>query len=251
MKYIFIDLTHINAGLSHNCANLNVLLCYCYANNYGLILPIFHLEKFHNNDKAIFDNLTNYFDFNTLLVNNKRFNLVMNKDNLNSNDIIHINKTQYENSRLLQDIGIFKDIKNVPISYSYNENILKISKQIVNTLGNFLCIHVRRTDRLTTKQIKIDTSPPNILTKIKKYNNKNVYIMTNEEIPFFDSLKDSNYNIYFFTHFEILKKLKEEDNYLLFCVENEICNFADKRISTFHTTNTKYIDYLTDSFGWQ
>jgi hypothetical protein len=149
---------------------------------------------------------------------------------------------------------MFNNLEWVNIKFSYNENILIISKQISTLLGNYLCIHVRRTDRITTEQINKDTSPDNILEKIKKYDNKNVYIMTNEEISFFYKLKEqTDYNIfYFFTDFEILNKIKEEDNYLLFCIENEICNLADKRISTFKTPCVnKYIDYLTETDGWQ
>lgn len=77
--------------------------------------------------------------------------------------------------------------------------------------------------------------------------------MTNERISFFDELKNqSDYSIYFFSDFEILNQIKEEDNYMLFCIENEISKLADKRISTFKTSSVnKYIDYLTDTEGWQ
>jgi len=43
-----------------------------------------------------------------------------------------------------------------------------------------MCIHVRRGDRITTKQIDIDTSPQNILNKIKENKASTVYIMTNK-----------------------------------------------------------------------
>jgi hypothetical protein len=252
MKYFSIDLSTISAGLSHQVENLRILIKYCYKHKYILILPRFKLYGFHNNGKEIITNLSNYIDFTTLIVNNKFFKVVMNRDNIDNKDIIHKEAKKYREELLYND-DIFKNLELIPIKFSYNENILTISKQISKILGNYLCIHVRRTDRITTEQINKDTSPNNILKKIKKYDNKNVYIMTNEEISFFDKLKEqTDYNIYFFTDFEILNKIKEEDNYLLFCIENEICDLADKKISTFRTTNKdKYIDYLTETIGWQ
>lgn len=252
MKYFSIDLSTINAGLSHQITNLNLLIRYCYKHKYILILPHFKLYGFHNNGKEILTNLSNYIDFKTLIVNNKFFEVVMNRDNIDNKDIIHIEAKEYDCGLLDKDV-MFKNLEYVPLKFSYNENILTIGKQISKLLGNYLCIHVRRTDRITTEQINKDTSPNNILEKIKKYDNKNVYIMTNEEISFFDKLKEqTDYNIYFFTDFEILRKIKEEDNYTLFCIENIICNLADKQISTFKTLNRdKYIDYLSETIGWQ
>jgi hypothetical protein len=252
MKYFSIDLSTINAGLSHQITNLNLLIRYCYKHKYILILPHFKLYGFHNNGKEILTNLSNYIDFKTLIVNNKFFEVIMNRDNIDNKDIIHIEAKEYDCGLLDKDV-MFKDLEYIPLKFSYNENILTIGKQISKLLGNYLCIHVRRTDRITTEQINKDTSPNNILEKIKKYDNKNVYIMTNEEISFFDKLKEqTDYNIYFFTDFEILRKIKEEDNYTLFCIENEICNLAEKQISTFKTLNRdKYIDYLSETIGWQ
>lgn len=252
MKYFSIDLSTIKAGLSHQQANFSTIIKYCYKHNYILILPQFRLCGFHNNGKEILTNLSKYIDFKKILVNHKPFGFVMDKDNIDNKEIMHIEAKNYKDGMLAED-DMFKHIECVPINFSYTENILTISKEISNLLDNYLCIHVRRTDRVTTEQINKDTSPDNILEKIKKYHNKNVYIMTNEKTSFFDILKDqSEYNIYFYTDFEILKKIKEDDNYTLFCIENEICNSADKQISTFKTPMVnKYIDYLTESEGWQ
>ena len=253
MKLLSIDMSKVRAGLTHQISNLKILIQYCYKHKYILILPHFKLAGSHNNGKEILTNLSNYIDFKTLVVNNKTFEVVMDRDNIDNKDIIHIEAKEYRHGLLKNDY-MFENLECVPINFSYNENILTISKQISKLLGNYLCIHVRRTDRITTEQINKHTSPSNILKKIKKYDNKNVYIMTNEKISFFDKLKEqTDYNIYFFTDFEILKKIKEEDNYMLFCIENEISNLADKQISTFRTPPeiNKYIDYLTETDGWQ
>jgi hypothetical protein len=53
MKYFSIDLSRINAGLSHQIANLTILIHYCYKHEYILILPLFKLYGFHNNGNDI------------------------------------------------------------------------------------------------------------------------------------------------------------------------------------------------------
>ena len=86
---------------------------------------------------------------------------------------------------------------------------------------------------------------------IDKYNPKTVYIMTNR-INELTSLTKYN-NIYFFTDFDYLKSI--DDNYYLFCIENNIMNNAKIRCSTFNINKNKtqdyYHDYLTDHGGWQ
>jgi hypothetical protein len=248
MKYFSIDLSTIFAGLTHQIENLKTLIKYCYKHEYILILPQFRLYGLHNNHKEIRTNLSTYIDFKTLIVNNNYYEVVTNE--VDSKDIIYIKSKHYMNGLLCND-DMFMNLEWIPITFSYNKNIITIGKQISNILNNYICIHVRRGDRNITKQIDKDTSPNSILTKIKKHDIKNVYIMTNENISFFDSLKSSDYNIYFFNDFDILKKIKEEDNYLLFCIETEICKLADKKISTFKTPLTYYNDYLTDTPGWQ
>jgi len=251
-KYFQIDLSEISAGLTHQIGNFMRILLYCNNYNYILIAPIFKLHGIHNNGKHILTNLSDYIDFKTIIVNNKSLEIVFSNENIKNEDIINVEAKTYISGLLVND-DMFKNLECFSIKFSYNENILNISKEISKQLGDYLCIHVRRTDRMTTEEINRDTSPDNILQKIKKYNNKTVYIMTDEKISFFDKLKEQKYySIYFFSDFEILKKIKEQDNYMLFCIENEICNLANKRISTWKTTNVnKYIDYLSETFGYQ
>lgn len=253
MKYLEIDISYIKgAGLTHQLSNLSCLLSYCYEKEYILIIPDFTLTGLHNNSRKIISNLSKYIDYSTIKINNIPYRVLLNKENVNHNDIISI-KDIRSGKGLLRSLDLFKNTKSCDITYSYTEYILNISKNIVNLLGDFTIIHVRRTDRIKTKKQDIDTSPENILDIIKKYNNKNVYIMTNEKIEFFNKLLINNdYSIYFYNKFEELKKIKEEDNYLLFCIEKEIAKSAKIRISTFNTSNKNfYHDFLTDTPGWQ
>lgn len=99
-----------------------------------------------------------------------------------------------------------------------------------------------------------DTSPQNILKVILKHGIKNVYIMSDESPEFFSSLKnEKNFNILFYYDFLDLIKLKQSNNYMLFCVEREIAEFASIRVSTFNTIGRRcryhFHDYLCDSVG--
>jgi hypothetical protein len=82
----------------------------------------------------------------------------------------------------------------------------------VRKIGSkFMCIHVRRGDRITSRQIDIDTQPPNILSTIKKYNPSTVYIMTNKINELKELRNNKDHTIYFFDDFEELKSIG--DNY--------------------------------------
>ena len=136
------------------------------------------------------------------------------------------------------------------VNIKYLDKITNIALKISNKLDNYLCIHVRRGDRITNKQIEIDTLPENILEIIKKCNIKNIYIMTNDIDSLICLKKNKEYNIYFYKDFIYLNHIK--DNYFLFSIENEIMRLATKRCSTFNTLKTNYYHYyLTNSFGLQ
>jgi hypothetical protein len=253
MKYLSIDLSSIGgAGLTHQSVNLHTLIKFCYVNDYKLIIPIFTLTGLHNNNKTIYTNFSDYYDFNNLLVDGNYYEVITNSENIDPVCIKHIVKKKYPGGLLAND-DMFKDIPWRLISLPYVQSILNVSKSIVTRLGNFTCVHVRRGDVITNEQIDNDTRPKNILEKIKKYANNVVYIMTNEIPEFFNELKrEGDYTFYLYSDFDELVNIKEQDNYKLFCIENEINCHANIRISTFNTPLTnKYSDYLSNAKGWQ
>ena len=98
-----------------------------------------------------------------------------------------------------------------------------------------------------------DTSVDNILSKLNKFKTKfdNIYIMTNEKnLKMYNKINIEFPNkIFFYKDFEKLVNI--EDNYYLFCIEKNIINNANIKISTFKTKGIEYDDYLSDLFGWQ
>ena len=92
-----------------------------------------------------------------------------------------------------------------------------------------MCIHVRRGDRITNEEIDRDTRADNVWRKICDNKPNSVYIMTNR----LNELRSLHHvdGIYFYTKFRELMEI--QDNYYLFCVENNIMQFAKIRCSTF------------------
>jgi len=245
-EFFNIDLSEICAGLNHQRSNLISILRYCYKHNLKLIKPIFRLYKLHNNGIEIKSDLSSYFDLDHILVNNK---IVILYDS-SPNQSFTISKKKYKYGLLCND-PLFIENENIPVSIPYHNTIKKIAEKIVQSFdNNFMCVHIRRGDRITSNQMNVDTSPDHILSIIKKQSiTKQIYIMTNK-IDEVVSLQDNkDYTIYFYKDFPVLTAIT--DNFYLYCVENVIMELATVRCSTFNTGNTLFYQYyLTDTTGW-
>jgi len=243
--FFSIDLTSINAGLSHQISNLKILISYCYINNLKLIKPMFRLSGIHNNKCELYTDLSEYLDLNNILLDNKPY-VLYEKTEV---ECFTICKKQYKYGLLRQD-DLFKNNISHKIHIPYKSDIIDKAKIITDLIGNeFMCIHVRRGDRLTTEEIDIDTRPKNILKKIKEQNIRDVYIMTNKIDDVVELKDNKDYNIYFFNDFELLRNIT--DNYYLFCIENKIMSMAKIKCSTFKVLSGYYNCNLTDTIGYQ
>ena len=248
-KYVLYN-NNVNAGLSHLTSNLNTIIKEAYFNNETLIIPMFNLAGHHNNGKAIKSNLSKYYDYNNLTVNNKKFEVILDKNSINNQSIRVVNLM---NQLSKNDKNIIHSNKEININLPYNKSIINKAKQISNILQKFMCIHIRRGDILKLKKnLNNDTNANGIIHKIHKYNwTHNIYIMTNEkDLSIYDPIMKKYKNkVYFYKDFNILNTI--EDNYYLFCIEKEIMKHANIKISTFKTNGTFYDDYLSNINGWQ
>ena len=243
MQYFKIDLSNISAGLSHQISNFNTIICYCY-HNYKLIKPIFTLTGKHNNNNTLKTDSSKYYDLDRITINGELFRLF--NDDFKKETIYY--KAKHHLVRLDSGFGNLSGNVYLP----YKKDIIDIAKKISSNLGDYMCIHVRRGDRITNNRINKDTQPDNIRKVIYKYKPNSIYIMTNKlnELKSLSNIK----NIYFYTDFSFLEKIS--DNYYLFCIENNIMKFAKIRCSTFNVKlknkNYNYYHcYLTNYPGWQ
>ena len=250
MSYCKIDLSSINAGLSHQRSNLRTIIRYCFVNNLKLIKPIFKLHGKHNDNNELTSDLSEYYDLDGITVDGKPFKL-----HDDDNYSYTINKREYSHGGSLRFVEPFKNLLHINVVIPYRKDIIDIANKVSSELDEYICIHVRRGDRITNKQIDIDTQPDNIIKKINEYKVKNVYIMTNRlnELKSLSSFK----NIHFYTDYKFLEDIK--DNYYLYCVENVIMELAKIRCSTFNVKLNSFVDtfqpiyhcYLTNHIGWQ
>ena len=246
MVYFKIDLSTIVAGSTHQTVNLILLIRYCFANNLKLIKPIFRLCGSHNNNNEMITDLSGYYDLDAITVDGNSFRIY--DDN---NYTYTIERKTYVD-HLLSNDPIFKNVKRANVVIPYKQDIIDRAEKVLHELGEYMCIHVRRGDRITNNQIDIDTQPDNIIKVINHHNPKNVYIMTNKlnELKSLSNIE----NIFFYTDFEFLNIIN--DNYYLFCIENIIMKFANIRCSTFNVklenkNDSYYHCYLSNNPGWQ
>lgn len=238
-------MSNVSAGLTHQQANFTQIIRYCYHNNYKLIKPIFTLTGNHNNNNTLKTDLSEYYNLDGITVNDELFRLY--DDDFEKETINYVPKIESD-GLLPTPFSNLSGSVNIP----YKKDIIDIAKKISSKLGDYMCIHVRRGDRITNNQIDIDTQSENIIKVINNYKPNSIYIMTNKinELKSLSNIK----NIYFYTHFSFLEKIS--DNYYLFCIENNIMEFAKIRCSTFNVKleneNANYYHcYLTNHSGWQ
>ena len=129
--------------------------------------------------------------------------------------------------------------KNIRISFKVSDDVARISREIIQLLGWYAAVHVRRGDMLRrNKCLNKFTSPKHIYRTLREIVpfESNVYILTNErDRNFFDYLK-KHYRIYQYFNFNELVEIvsgHEPDNYFLFMVELNIFENAEKKIGTF------------------
>ena len=248
-NYVYYN-NNVYAGLTHLTSNLYAIIGEAYFNNETLIIPMFNLAGKHNNGNAIKSNLSKYYDYNNLTVNNKKFEVILDKNSINNQSIRVVNLM---NQLSKNDKNIIHSNKEININLPYNKSIINKAKQISNILQKFMCIHIRRGDIFKlNKNLNYGTNANGIIHKIHKYNwTHNIYIMTNEkDLSIYDPvIKKFKNKVFFYKDFNILNTI--EDNYYLFCIEKEIMKHANIKISTFKTNGTFYDDYLSNINGWQ
>jgi len=246
VKYI----NNTSAGLSHLKSNLTCILKEAYFNNKILIIPNFNLSPIHNNNNKIVSNLSKYYDYSRLKINNKKYKVILDSSDIDNNLVEVIKLTNQLSSH---DKRIFHSKKKLDIDLPFNKNIINIAQTVSDKLNKYICIHVRRGDMLSFKKnLNNDTSSKNIINILKKYKWKgNIYIMTNEKnLSIFNELKSKYPNkVYFYKDFKNLRNIN--DNYYLFSIEKVIMNNANVKISTFKTKNNLYDDYLSNQSGYQ
>ena len=101
-KYLKI-IPYDNAGLSHQTSNLYAIIREGYYRKMIIILPIFTLNKIHNNGIEIKDNLSKYYNYDKLKVNNEKIHVIEDDSHIpdNEKETIHIKDMLISTSKKL------------------------------------------------------------------------------------------------------------------------------------------------------
>lgn len=262
MNYLTFSLPpKCSAGLNHHLGNLYCFLNLAYHKKKTLISPFVMLDKKHNPPVHLLSDLSKYFQFDSVVVEGNPFPIIpnMNLKDLKDIEVVDINQESYDLcGGALSNSDMFSSVPDYPRYIPTKNHLKKIAKNFAEIISDkYTCIHVRRGDRVFNfktgevrdEELDYATSAENILKFAKLCGNKKVYIMTDESPNFFSSLRDSDFDFFFCEDFDILNF---KDNFLLYQIENEIMQLADKKISTFSVDMFKgFYDFsLLDRKGW-
>lgn len=134
---------------------------------------------------------------------------------------------------------------------------IQISEEIINSLGDYYAIHVRRGDILyddsrvkqhkgvDAREVEYYTNLLEHIDLLKKWIplGAKIYIATDEEdLSIFEGLK-CHYDIYFWKDFNINLKPEENNSYYVLGIEEMVMIKARKFISTVPSVIPVYVDY--------
>tara|TARA_B100001057_G_scaffold497539_1_gene601914 strand:- start:1074 stop:1904 length:831 start_codon:yes stop_codon:yes gene_type:complete len=247
--------SYYGPGLSDQ---LDTLLTYiAFANHCDmiLILPIRELTGIHNEGRSITTNLTNYFDFSKLKINNKKVSVIENENEVDADSIHQI---QAQHPKIVAKLRIEIDFQNLNIVLPRCSYHIQIANEIITNFNLSASIHIRRTDKLnpelrdrerwgvSAKTWDEATSESNVieLSKHLNINNDCIYIMTDmlEDDKVVKRLKESNINYIFYFDIPKLVELKNKNNYDLYNIECEILSQLKVSVS-----RTQLLTFYTQS----
>jgi hypothetical protein len=145
------------------------------------------------------------------------------------------------------------------VEFCPSADILRYANRVINELGEYDSMHVRRGDMVTDKarcpNLENDTRPERILETVSRVLAKGarIYILTNEESRrYFDVLRN-DYEIFQYFDFPELRKVvecDEPDNFFLYEIEQLIFASARTKIYTFAQAGGGSRISLTKDIGW-
>jgi hypothetical protein len=253
------------AGINHQLSNLWALLAEAVYLDRTAIIPPLLLAGHHNNGVPLNTKWERYIDINSFeqvvkvrpsdFIESVRFDTIRNVNNnhlprtlLHEQAQLIVRKFSEPNAYELLDL-----IKNSTALAERFESlrkpssiVMKLAEKIRSQLGDYDCIHVRRTDRLNEfKNLGLDrqTRPEYILKRISKWieEGRNLYVMSDERDPRFFSPLAQFYEVRTIFDFpELLALRRSGDNYLAFEVEKVLFKSARVRVGTFKESAASY-----------
>lgn len=233
-KFLLIDCSDIGPGLWDQTCQLKIYLIIAYLLNLKLITPQRYLAPQHNHGKKVRYTFSDYFDINSITVDDTRVELIEDVNTINPDQILAMNLLTYEQINSLNNNSSFR----VNVHFNYHTKHEKYAKQLIRENNIQGCIHIRRGDRLnspgaylgvSSSQYDLATRPRSVLKMLKETNAPaNIYVMTDmTEKDYITELKENTaYKFMFLNDFEDLNDIREDNNYIAYVIELAIAKFV-------------------------
>ena len=256
-RYLKIEGLTASAGLGHQQMNLKSILAYAYDRGLTPIIPEFRLMGMFNSGRPVRADLSDYYDYDRVTIKGKPFPVVSrgkrgegvnldNPDDIDDESVETLCLPSLGDHGLLHRVLPATSLSKRDIQFPYSERALRLHKEFtaVARLPRYSCVHARRGERLAlTPGLDRLTRGENIRRVLARSAAapRLVYIMTDEprrkvfDRPWRDKLafwRRDEFRFLFHDDYELLRRLKAEDNHLLFCVEHLIMEHAAYRVST-------------------
>tara|TARA_Y100001972_G_scaffold129145_1_gene194511 strand:- start:2353 stop:3159 length:807 start_codon:yes stop_codon:yes gene_type:complete len=265
-KYLKYQITTQKAGLRHQAYNLKTLIYESYILGRVAVISKWHLFGYHNFRKGVDTDFEKYFDFQGVRIEGKKPQIELEKnigrieveqeyqmnDSIDPLAVMAVRKFPPNEGcswkYLKTDFDIYHKVK-IPYSKEVVTLAQKLRKEIDYPLT---VVHVRRRDVLKKKwRLWKDTRPKNILNVLKKIGSPNiVYVMSNEtKEGFFDEIS-RDYKLKLIQNIPWLSDIQKEDNFLAYCIENQLLKMADKKVTTFSDNTDEEWDGFLSKATW-
>jgi len=265
-RFLKYTITTHKAGLKHQLYNLKTLIYEAQRLGRIPIISSWHLFGYHNFKKGISTDFKKYFDLDKISIGGKHIEVAFEGDTT-----IPMESTEYKAGAQIDPkvpfaVRVFtpnngcswkfvevegdkyKEI-SLGVKVPYSNEVVELANRLSTEIGQPLTVvHVRRRDVLK-KQFRLwtDTRPKNILKVLDRVgSDKNVYIMSNElKKHFFDKISN-HYNLTTINDVEWLAEIQRQDNFMAFCIENQLLKLANKKVTTFsNNTDENWDGFLS------
>ncbi len=265
-KYLKYHISTRKAGLRHQAYNLKTLIYESHALGRFPVITKWLLFGYHNFNREVNTDFTKYFDFGGVQIGGLPIKVLMNKDLPPQEDMQIFQITESIDSNVKMAIRQFPPSEGCSWKYidtdfdiyhkvtiPYSKEVITLAGKLLQEIGSpFTVVHVRRRDVLKKKwRLWWDTRPKHIISVLDQIQSpKNVYVMSNELKSGFFNAIGKRYELTTLKNVPWLIEVQKEDNFLAFCVENQLLKMAHKKITTFSDNTDEEWDGFLSKAKW-
>ncbi len=265
-KYLKYRITTQKAGLRHQAYNLKTLIYESYTLGRVAVISKWHLFGYHNFKKGIDTDFAKYFNFQEVQIEGIKPQVKLERDlkaikyeqEFHMDDLIDPHAVMAVRSFPPNEGCSWKHLKTDfdiyhKVIIPYSKEVVDLAKKLYEEIDSPLTtVHVRRRDVLKKKwRLWKDTRPKNIIKVLEEIGSpENVYIMSNETKKGFFNEISRYYKLSVIENIPWLSNIQKEDNFLTYCIENQLLKMSDKKVTTFSDNTDEDWDGFLSKATW-